>query len=71
VNAKIVVALIGIALYLVVLAQNTEMVSVKFLFWETAMSRIVLMTIMGIIGFIFGYVLARYSGRYKDAEKRG
>lgn len=68
-NAKIIAALVAIAFYLVLLAQNTEVVSVKFLFWETAMSRIILMTITGIVGFIFGYILARYSGQNKSAEK--
>jgi uncharacterized integral membrane protein len=68
VNTKIIIALVGIAFYLVLLAQNTEVIGVKFLFWEAYMSRIILMTITAILGFIFGYLLARYSGQGK-AEK--
>jgi uncharacterized integral membrane protein len=71
VNTKIIVALVGIAFYLIILAQNTEVVGVKFLFWEAYMSRIILMTIMGIIGFIIGYLVGRFSGQDKPAEKKG
>lgn len=69
-NTKIIIALIGIAFYLVILAQNTEVVGVKVLFWEAHMSRIILMTIMGIIGFVIGYLVARFSGQDKPAEKK-
>jgi len=61
-NKKVIAALIAIAVYLVVLAQNTEVVTVKLLFWEASMSRIILMTITGIIGFIIGYLFGRLSG---------
>ena len=69
-NIKIVAALVAIALYLIILAQNTEIVGVKFLFWEAHMSRIILMTIMGIIGFIFGYLVGRFSGDSNTADNR-
>jgi len=61
-NRKVIAALIAIAVYLVILAQNTEVVTVKLLFWEASTSRIILMTITGIIGFIIGYLFGRFSG---------
>lgn len=61
-NKKVIAALVAIVFYLVILAQNTEVVTVKLLFWEATMSRIILMTITGIIGFIIGYLFARFSG---------
>jgi uncharacterized integral membrane protein len=61
-NKKIVAALIAIGVYLIILAQNTEVVTVKLLFWEASMSRIILMTITGMIGFIIGYLFGRFSG---------
>jgi uncharacterized integral membrane protein len=61
-NKKVVAALIAIGVYLVILAQNTEVVTVKLLFWDATMSRIILMTITGIIGFIIGYLFGRFSG---------
>ena len=68
-NTKIIVALVGIVFYLVILAQNTEVVGVKVLFWEAHMSRIILMTIMAIIGFIIGYLVAKFSGQVKPSER--
>jgi uncharacterized integral membrane protein len=61
-NKKVIAALIAICVYLVILAQNTEIVTVKLLFWEASMSRIILMTITGIIGFVIGYLIGRFSG---------
>jgi uncharacterized integral membrane protein len=61
-NKKVIAALIVIGVYLVILAQNTEIVTVKLFFWEASMSRIILMTITGLIGFIIGYLFGRFSG---------
>jgi uncharacterized integral membrane protein len=71
-NKKVIGALIAIGVYLVILAQNTEIVTVKLLFWEASMSRIILMTITGIIGFILGYLLGKFSGgRQSEAQATG
>jgi uncharacterized integral membrane protein len=71
-NTKVIGALIAIGVYLVILAQNTEIVTVKLLFWEASMSRIILMTITGIIGFIVGYLLGKFSGgRQGEAQATG
>ena len=68
-NKKVIAALVAICAYLVVLAQNTEVVTVKLLFWEASMSRIILMTITGIIGFVIGYLFGRFScGRQNEAS---
>ncbi|MBI4962847.1 MAG: LapA family protein [Desulfomonile tiedjei] len=68
-NKKVIAALVAIGVYLIILAQNTEIVTVKLLFWEASMSRIILMTITGMIGFIIGYLFARFSGgRHGEAS---
>jgi uncharacterized integral membrane protein len=61
-NKKVIAALVAIGVYLVILAQNTEIMTVKLFFWEASMSRIILMTITGIIGFIIGYLFGKFSG---------
>lgn len=68
-NKKVIAALIAIGVYLLILAQNTEVVTVKLLFWEASMSRIILMTITGMIGFIIGYLSGRFSrGRQSESS---
>lgn len=50
------------------IAQNTEVVTVRFLAWELAMSRILLLSGTMAIGLIVGYLLARLTARRKRPE---
>jgi uncharacterized integral membrane protein len=54
-SAKAVVIVIAAILFLVIVLQNTQVVTLQFLFWELAMSRIILLPLVGLIGFILGY----------------
>lgn len=54
---KVLIAL-GV-LMLIVLLQNTQVVSVRFLFWELSMSRIILLPIIMIIGFVIGFFVGK------------
>jgi len=49
-------------LLLVVLLQNTQVVSVRFLFWKLSMSRIILLPLFMIVGFIIGFFVGKKSG---------
>lgn len=60
---KLAVALILIGLVLVVLFQNAQVVTVRFLFWKIAMSRIILLLLTLIAGFVSGFVAAKLTGR--------
>mgnify|MGYP000209269937 CR=1 FL=1 len=44
---------------LIVLLQNTEVVSIQFLFWKISMSRIILIPILIVIGFIIGFIVGK------------
>lgn len=46
---------------LVVLIQNTQVVSVRFLFWKLGMSGIVLLPLVMLVGFIVGFFVGKYS----------
>jgi len=48
-------------LFLVVLLQNTQVVSVKFLFWEVRMSRIIFFPLTLLIGMVVGFFIGRKS----------
>ena len=58
---KIALIVLG-ALLLVVLLQNTQVVSVRFLFWKLSMSRIILLPLFMLIGFIIGFFAGKKSG---------
>jgi len=46
-------------LSLVVIIQNTEVVSVRILFWDLLMSRIILLALSVAVGVIIGFLLGR------------
>ena len=47
---------------LIVVLQNTEVVDVRFLLWDFRMSRVVLMVLTGAVGFLAGFVVAKFTG---------
>lgn len=57
---NIALVVLGILL-LVVLLQNTQVVSVRFLFWKLSMSRIILLPLVMLIGFTIGFFVGRKS----------
>ena len=57
-TAKQVLIAIGIILLAIILIQNSEAVRFKFLFWQFGILKIILLIIIGIIGFIAGYLVA-------------
>ncbi len=57
-NLKTILVVVLAVLSFVVLIQNTEVVTLRFLFWELSVSRIILIPFMMIIGFVLGYIVA-------------
>lgn len=58
---KTIAILTAAVLLLIILLQNTQIVSIQFLFWELGMSRIIFLPLVMAIGFIIGYVVGRMS----------
>jgi uncharacterized integral membrane protein len=54
---------------LVFVAQNIEIVTVRFLFWEISMSRAILSVFSLLIGFIIGWILHSYLAYRKDKKE--
>ena len=52
-----VVALI--LLFVIIVLQNTQVVDIRFLFWQLTMSRIILLIFSLVVGFIAGYYVRR------------
>jgi uncharacterized integral membrane protein len=52
------ILILGI-LFLIILLQNTQVVSLRLLFWEISMSRIILFPLVLLTGFIIGFFVGR------------
>jgi len=61
-TAKSLIAGVLLVLFLIVLGQNTEVVTIRFLVWKISMSRIVLMILSMLAGVVVGFILARVTG---------
>lgn len=53
-KAKTIIILVLILLLLIILIQNTQVVTFSLLFWKISMSRIVLLVVTILLGFIIG-----------------
>ncbi|MFC2168609.1 LapA family protein [Acidobacteriota bacterium] len=56
---KIIIILILIAMSILFVLQNTQVVEFQLLFWTFVMSRIIVISFMLLIGFVIGYLVAR------------
>ncbi|MDT8452979.1 MAG: lipopolysaccharide assembly protein LapA domain-containing protein [Gammaproteobacteria bacterium] len=51
------IGIISTIFILVFILQNTEVVTVNFLFWKIEMSRVILILVLLLVGFLLGYIL--------------
>lgn len=58
-NAKKIAITAAVALCLIVLFQNTDVVSFRFLFWTVSMSRIIFLPLLVFIGFLIGFIMGK------------
>jgi uncharacterized integral membrane protein len=63
---KTIVVLVLLILSLVILIQNTQVVTLQVFFWHITMSRILLIPVLIVIGFIIGYLVAALRKRPKE-----
>jgi len=68
-NFRITLVIILSGLALIFVAQNIQIVTVSFLFWEISMSRAVLLFFSLLIGFIIGWFLHSYLSYRKDKKE--
>lgn len=68
-KAKIVLLMILVVLFTVFVSQNTEVVTVKAYFWQFQMSIIVLISLTGLLGVVFGFVIAKLFDRPSPAKQ--
>lgn len=68
-NFKMGLVAILVFFALVFVAQNIDVVTVKFLLWELSMSRAVLLFFSLLIGFLIGWLLHSYISYRKDKKE--
>lgn len=68
-NFKMGLVAILVFFALVFVAQNIDVVTMKFLLWELSMSRAVLLFFSLLIGFIIGWLLHSYIAYRKDKKE--
>jgi len=60
---KVVVLLILMALFLIVLIQNTQIVTYRLYFWKVSISQIILVPLVALFGFVVGFIVAKLTRR--------
>ncbi|MFB0532287.1 MAG: LapA family protein [Desulfatiglandales bacterium] len=68
-KAKTTVVLVLIALFVIILIENTQVVSLRLFFWKISMSQIILTPLTMLIGFVIGYIVAKVTGHDNRREK--
>jgi len=57
-KTKTIIILVLVVLFLVIAIQNTEAVLFQVLFWKISISRIILIPLLLLAGFIIGFLAA-------------
>ncbi|MFC1589136.1 lipopolysaccharide assembly protein LapA domain-containing protein [Pseudomonadota bacterium] len=52
----LILGIIGVFSVVIFTLQNSEVVTVNFLFWRVEMSRVLLILVVLLIGFLLGYI---------------
>jgi len=68
---KILAPLILVVLFLIVLIQNTQVVTLRLFFWKIGMSQIILIPLTILIGFAGGYIVAKMTSHRKTRKLHG
>lgn len=58
-KTKILIVLALLILLVIILLQNTQEVVFRIFFWKIAMSQVILVPLAVVIGFLFGYFIAK------------
>jgi uncharacterized integral membrane protein len=59
-NPKVIAALVVVVLFVILLVQNRQAVTLHIYFWQIAMPQIILIPLVLVLGFAAGYLMARF-----------
>ena len=66
---KIIVSLVLAVLFLIILIQNTNVITLRLFFWKIGMSQIILIPLTMVIGLVIGYIVAKTTGELHKTKK--
>jgi uncharacterized integral membrane protein len=64
-KTKILIVAVLLILMAIVLIQNTQEVVFRVYFWKISMSQMILVPLAVLVGFLFGYFVAKTGGGKK------
>lgn len=68
-KAKTIVILVLIVLFVIILIQNTQVVTLHLFFWKVGMSQIILIPLTMVIGLVIGFIVAKVTGNHHKGKK--
>ena len=65
-KTKLLIVAVLLVLLAILLIQNTQEVTFRMFFWKISMSQMVLVPLAVLVGFLFGYFLAKLGKEKKS-----
>lgn len=69
IKTKTIIILVLIALFVIILIQNTQVVTLRLFFWKLGMSQIILIPLIMAIGFVIGFIVSKVIGQRKSKRE--
>ena len=66
-KAKMIVVFVALLLALIILIQNTQVVTFRLLFWSAEISQLLLVLLTLALWFVLGFLVAKLTGRKKTS----
>jgi len=66
---KFIIVLVLITLFLIILIQNIQVVTLQLFFWKVGMSQIILIPLTMAIGFVVGFVVSKVTGNQRKRKR--
>jgi uncharacterized integral membrane protein len=68
-RAKTIAVLVLIGLFLIILVQNAQIITLRLFFWEIGMSQVILLPMAMFIGFILGFIVSQVTSGVHHKKK--
>ena len=66
---KFIIVLVLITLFLIILIQNIQPVTLQLFFWKVGMPQIILIPLIMAIGFVVGFVVSKVTGKQRKRKR--